>query len=143
MHIVDVNLLIHAVNRNAPEHANALSWLEGEINSGREIGMPWVALLGFIRLSINPKVLTQPLTLEQALDQVMEWLSLPNVLVPSPGIKHLTFFSAACRAVNATHNLITDAHLAALANENGAVMASADADFSRFPGLHWINPLNP
>jgi len=38
-------------------------------------------------------------------------------------------------------NLISDAHLAALAIEHGAELCSSDADFSRFPQLRWRNPL--
>jgi hypothetical protein len=38
-------------------------------------------------------------------------------------------------------NLTTDAHLAALALEHDAELCSVDADFSRFPGLRWSNPL--
>lgn len=141
MTLVDVNLLVHAVNQGAPEHAEVLAWLEGEINSGNAVGMPWASLLGFIRLSINPKVMPKPLTLEQALDQVFEWLSLPNVSVVAPGIGHLSHFSSCCRNVRASHHLITDAHLAALALEHQATMASCDTDFAKFPGLRWINPL--
>jgi len=38
-------------------------------------------------------------------------------------------------------NLTTDAHLAALAIEHGAELCSCDADFSRFAGLRWLDPL--
>ena len=38
-------------------------------------------------------------------------------------------------------HLVPDAHLAALAIEHGLVLCSADADFARFPGLRWHNPL--
>jgi hypothetical protein len=41
----------------------------------------------------------------------------------------------------AVANLVADAHLAALAVEHGCDLASSDADFSRFPGLKWFNPL--
>jgi hypothetical protein len=34
-----------------------------------------------------------------------------------------------------------DAHLAALAIEHGATLATTDRDFSRFPGLRSIDPL--
>lgn len=34
----------------------------------------------------------------------------------------------------------TDAHLAALAIEWGLVLASADRDFARYPGLRWMDP---
>jgi predicted nucleic acid-binding protein len=35
-----------------------------------------------------------------------------------------------------------DAHLAALALEHGATLGTTDRDFSRFPGLRTINPLD-
>ena len=38
-------------------------------------------------------------------------------------------------------NLITDAHLAALAIEHGLTLCSTDGDFARFPRLQWRNPL--
>ena len=37
--------------------------------------------------------------------------------------------------------LLTDAHIAALAIDNQAVVHSNDSDFSRFAGLRWSNPL--
>jgi predicted nucleic acid-binding protein len=40
-------------------------------------------------------------------------------------------------------NLTSDAHLAALAIENGAELCSPDAGFARFQGLRWSNPLAP
>jgi predicted nucleic acid-binding protein len=38
-------------------------------------------------------------------------------------------------------NLVTDAHLAALAIEHGCELISTDSDFARFPKLKWKNPL--
>lgn len=38
-------------------------------------------------------------------------------------------------------NLVTDAQLAALAIEHGAVLHTADSDFLRFRGLRWFNPV--
>jgi len=141
MFVVDVNVLVYAVNSDAVEHPLVCSWLETEINAGTPIGMPWVALLGFVRLSINPKVLTQPLSLSEALDQVREWLALPNVVVLEPGIDHHVHFTAACLSVKAGPNLVTDAYLAAIAQEHAAAIASCDTDFAKFPGLAWMNPL--
>jgi hypothetical protein len=45
-------------------------------------------------------------------------------------------------ALPAVHgNLVTDAHLAALAIEHGLILCSVDGDFARFPNLRWQNPL--
>jgi predicted nucleic acid-binding protein len=38
-------------------------------------------------------------------------------------------------------NLISDAHLAALAIEHGLTLASADTDFARFKELRWVDPV--
>jgi hypothetical protein len=43
--------------------------------------------------------------------------------------------------VGTAGNLTSDAHLAALAIEHGALLCSCDADFSRLPGLRWVDPL--
>jgi predicted nucleic acid-binding protein len=45
------------------------------------------------------------------------------------------------RAGNATANLVSDAHLAALAMEHNCVLQSNDLDFARFRGLKWNNPI--
>ena len=46
------------------------------------------------------------------------------------------------RPLGTAGNLVNDAHLAALAIEHGAELNSCDADFSRFSGLRWTNPLD-
>jgi len=38
-------------------------------------------------------------------------------------------------------NLVTDAQIAAVALAHDAVVHTADADFIRFAGLRWLNPL--
>jgi hypothetical protein len=37
--------------------------------------------------------------------------------------------------------LLMDAHLAALAMEHGATLATSDRGFTRFPGLRRVDPL--
>jgi hypothetical protein len=39
------------------------------------------------------------------------------------------------------HKQVPDAHLAALAIENGLMLSSADSDFARFPELRFENPV--
>jgi uncharacterized protein len=37
---------------------------------------------------------------------------------------------------------VTDAQLAALTIQNGAVLHTTDSDFVRFPTLRWFNPIS-
>jgi uncharacterized protein len=45
------------------------------------------------------------------------------------------------RSGDASANLVQDAHLAAIAIENGLILCSVDSDFARFSDLRWENPL--
>jgi hypothetical protein len=68
-------------------------------------------------------------------------LDLPNVDIVEPGPRHAEILFRLLRQVGVAGNLTTDAHLAALAIEHQAQLASTDHDFARFPGLRWFNPL--
>ena len=141
MILVDVNLLIYAVFTGSPRHEAARDWLDAVLNGTEPVALPWAVLAGFIRVSTNPRVMGEPLTLDGALAYLDDWLSLPMVraIEPTPG--HREEFARSLRAVNATGNLVSDAHLAALAAEYGCTIASTADDFGKFPGLRWFNPL--
>ncbi len=59
----------------------------------------------------------------------------------SPGDRHLFLVRELLEPLGAAGNLVSDAHLAALAIEHGAELCSADTDFARFRRLRWSNPL--
>ena len=143
MILVDVNLLIHAVFADSQRHVAARVWLDGALGGEEPVALPWVVLAGFIRIATNPRAMTDPLTLEDALARVDEWLALPAVRVVGPTPRHRVEFARMLRGAQATGNLVSDAVLAALAEEHDCTVASTDGDFARFPGLRWFNPLAP
>jgi predicted nucleic acid-binding protein len=65
----------------------------------------------------------------------------PPAWARHPPDRHPTVLRELLTPLGAAGNLTTDAHLAALAIEHGAALCSCDSDFSRFPGLRWIDPL--
>jgi toxin-antitoxin system PIN domain toxin len=143
MTLLDVNVLVNAVNTDSADHTRMKTWLEARLQSQDVVALPWAVLKGFVRITTSPRILSKPLHLDVALRVVEDWLNLPNVRVLQPTDRHMNSFGAMCRAANATGNLVTDAHLAALATEHGCELASSDTDFAKFPGLRWINPLMP
>ena len=143
MKLVDLNLLIYAVNRDAPHHGAARRWWEGCLSSGEPIALAWVVILGFIRITTNERIMPKPLSSDEAIGSVDSWLNQPNVRVVSPTERHWDIFRQIISPLGSAGNLTTDAHLAALAIEHGATLYSTDVDFSRFQMLQWINPLNP
>ena len=141
MIIPDINLLVYAYNGGAPYHDSARAWWEDLMYSMERVGIPWVVSVGFVRLITHPKVIARPSTTTEAVDYVFDWFRLPHVTTVNPGAGHLTFFRRNLVAAGVGGNLVTDAHIAALAMEYQAEVHSNDTDFSRFPGLRWRNPL--
>lgn len=141
MIVVDVNLLLYAVITGFPQHPAAHAWWTDTLNSDREVGLSSPALFGFLRIVTNPRVLTPPLPVDDAIRYVADWLALPNVRFLTPGPRHLDITFDLLRQVGTAGNLATDVQLAAFALENEAELCSNDADFGRFAGLHWFNPL--
>ena len=141
MILVDANLLIYAGVKDQAEHPAAEAWLRQQVSIGHRIGIPWQSLLAFMRITTNPRLFARPATIENALSMVDAWLRLPMVWVPQPTERHAQILGGLLREVNAQGNLITDAHLAALAIEHGLQLCSTDGDFARFDGLRWTNPL--
>lgn len=141
MKVVDLNLLLYAVDEQSPRHERARAWVETVLSGRETIALPWVVVLGFLRLSTRAAVFSSPLRPEEALDVVDGWLAQPPVTVVHPGRRHAAVLRELLTAVGTAGNLVTDAHLAALAIEHGADLCSTDADFSRFPGVRWVDPL--
>lgn len=141
MIVPDVNLLLYAYNSDAPHHGKAKTWWEDLLSSDEPVGLPWATMLGFIRLMTHRAVLLEPLAADQAVGFVRSWLGRPNVSLLEPGPRHLELIDALFRAIGTAGRLTTDTHLAALAIEHQCELCSNDADFGRFPGLNWRNPL--
>jgi hypothetical protein len=137
----DVNLLIHAYNRDSPAHTGAREWWESRMNDPAPVGLAWAAILGFIRISTHRTILDNPLPVATACDHARSWLAQPQVTVLQPGDRHAEILFDLLGEIGTAANLTTDAHLAALAIEYQAVLQTTDADFARFSGLRWRNPL--
>ncbi len=142
MILVDANLLLYAYDRSSRFHVRAREWLETTLSGPEPVGLPWATLLAFLRISTNPRALARPLSIEEASEIVSSWLDQPQVTRPEPGEHHWEILSALLAPAQARGPLVTDAHLAALSIEHGAVLATSDRDFSRFAGLRSTNPLD-
>lgn len=141
MILIDANLLLYAYDASSAQHAAARRWLETVLAKAEPVGWSWVTLLAFLRIATHPRALESPLSIQEAVGIVSEWLAQPNATLLPPGADHWDILSALLPAAQARGPLVMDAHLAALAREHGAVLATTDRGFARFPGLRWLNPL--
>jgi len=142
MRIVDLNVLLYAVNADAAQHSILREWWEKAVNDEEIVGLAWVVLLGFLRLATNPRVFPRPLAPDAAAAKLDAWLALENVRVVREKDNHWQTLKSLLGGAGTAGNLTTDAHLAALAQCHDAVLVSCDTDFSRFKGLRWENPLD-
>ena len=141
MILPDVNLLLYAVDRRSPQHRAARTWLESTLSGGESVALAWVVILAFLRIATRPGWSVQPITVDAAFSIVDGWLNHPSVSIAHPGPEHARILQELLTDAGAGGDLTTDAHLAALAVEHDAELASADHDFARFAGLRWKNPL--
>ena len=141
MILPDINLLVYAHNLRVPQHRKALAWWENCLQAQEGVALAWVVIQGFVRITTHPKIFQNPMPVADALGRVEDWLTLPHVQIIHPPQNHFQTWSAQLIQLGSAGNLTTDAHLAALAIERGLVLHTTDADFSRFPGLKWKNPL--
>lgn len=137
MRMPDVNVLLYAANLDAPQRNAASRWLEAAFDDPAGIGFAWAALSGFLRLSTMRGPLSTPLPVTTALEVIDNWLAQPHARILLPGDRHAALLGRLLIGAGRGGNLVSDAHLAAIAMEHGAILGSFDADFERFAGLQF------
>jgi len=138
--LVDANVLLYAVNTDAPRHEESKEWLDRALSGDATVGFAWIALLAFVRLATKVGVFPSPLTVDEAMDRVDAWTAAPPAVIVEPTTGHARVVRDLLRHVGVGGNLVSDAHLAALALEHRCVVVSYDNDFARFEGVTWESP---
>lgn len=142
MILVDANILLYAEDSLSEHHQPARQWWDRQLSGKDTVCLCWPVLTAFMRIGTNTRLHRRPLTLSEAIDRVQSWFDQPCTRLIAPTENHWPIFQRMLRAGNASANLASDGHLAALAVEHGCKLASTDSDFARFPELHWTNPLS-
>lgn len=140
MIVVDANVLLYAYDAGDPRHLRAASWLEGVFGGSDDIGLPLTTVLAFVRITTDPRVYETPRDPKEAISLVESWLGRSNVQLIGPTERHWKTLDRLVTAGKARGSLVMDAHVAALAVERGAPLATTDRDFARFPDLRTIDP---
>ena len=141
MILIDTNLLLYTYHPESDHHVKSRAWLEGIFSGTHLVRFAWVTLWAFLRISTNPRVFVHPLSLAEAETIVASWFQQPLVGILEPGERHWEILREVMKKGQTAGPLVMDAVLAAIALEHGAILHTADLDFSRFPGLKWNTPL--
>jgi hypothetical protein len=140
--LVDSNILLYAEDALSPLHDVAREWWDGQLSGTSPVCLCWPVIGAFIRIGTNPRVFEIPLPLKAAIARVQSWLDQPCTRLIYATERHWSTYQDLLVEGQANGNLVTDAHLAALALQHSCELMSTDADFARFPRLRWTNPLN-
>ena len=141
MTLVDANVALYAYDSESPHQAPARQWLAAELSSGRPVRLALITLLAFVRIATDRRVFMRPLSPGDACGLVESWLDQPNVQLLQPASRTWRLLGGICERGQASGAMVMDAHLAALALEHGASIATTDRDFTRFPGIDILNPI--
>jgi hypothetical protein len=139
--LVDANVLLYAEDSLSPYHDKARQWWDAQLSGRSSVCLCWTVLTAFIRIGTNRRVFERPLSLKEAIHRVQSWVDQPCTRLIYPTEQHWQVLQELLEQGQAVGNLVTDAHLAALAIEHGCQLYSTDSDFARFPKLKWSNPL--
>jgi uncharacterized protein len=139
--IVDANVLLYCINESMPQHATAKRWIEQALNGTESVGFAWIVLLAFVRVATLPSIFPSPLEMATALELMDKWLGARPAVVVQPTARHLAVLRGLLLATGSAGNLVSDAHLAALAVEHGARVCTFDRDFARFAGVRSFAPV--
>ncbi|MBN1653066.1 MAG: type II toxin-antitoxin system VapC family toxin [Deltaproteobacteria bacterium] len=137
MILCDVNVLLYALIEQSEHHKRCLRLLEDLRRGGQRFGVSELVLAAVIRIATNPKVfkpVPEPVLVFAFVDALRDH---PMAVRIEPGKRHWRLFRDLILSTGIRGSETTDAYFAALAIEHGCEWWTADADFSRFPGLNW------
>jgi toxin-antitoxin system PIN domain toxin len=143
MILLDANVLLYAHDSNEPRHAAVRAWLERTVEVEADLRLPLTTVLAFIRISTDGRVYERPREPVDAIGIVEALLGRPNVSMAVPTDRHWRILAATASDGQARGVHLMDAHLAALALEHGAMLATTDRGFARYRGLRTVDPASP
>lgn len=141
MILPDVNVLVLAHRTDQDGHDATRDWLVEEVNSERPFALADLAVAGFVRVVTNPRIYATPTPLHEAIRFLDGLFEQPTCVAVAAGPRHWEIVRQVIVDADARGNLVPDAHLAAIAIEHGATVATRDRGFARFTRVRWLDPL--
>lgn len=140
---VDTNILVYAHRKDSSFHAAAVRHVVGLAEGRTPWAIPWPCLQEFLGVVTHPRIYVPPTPLSSALGQVDAWLDSPALVLLSESEQYWVVLRELLSTSQVAGARIHDARIAALCIQHQvSELWSADRDFSRFPELRVVNPLN-
>ena len=135
--LLDINVWLALIDENHLHHAPASAyWHQRKAD---RVVFCRVSMLGLLRLSTQPRVLSRALTHDEAWAIYRRYLALPAVSFLAEPINLEQHFAALTLSTDLPSRMWTDAYLAAFALASKSRLVSFDGDFMRFAGLDFLH----
>jgi toxin-antitoxin system PIN domain toxin len=133
---VDTNVLVYAHRDHLSQHGRALEWLTYLAEGHLPWAIPVFCLGEFVRVVTHTRIFDPPSSLKQALSALEGLLQSPTLRLLNPGPRYPALFDEMVRAADTRGNLVFDAQIAAVCQEQGvSKLLTLDRDFARCPRI--------
>jgi toxin-antitoxin system PIN domain toxin len=143
MHVVDTNVLVHAVSTGSPWHVPCRAALERWRAQRSPWYVTWSVVYEFVRLATHVRTFERPWSTTQAWGFIRALLATPGLGVLAHTSRHADVAEQVFRELPQLRgNIVHDLHIAILMREHGLRrVVTRDADFHRFPFLDVVDPV--
>ncbi len=135
--LLDINVWLALVDENHVHHSTARQYWNEQLD--QQAAFCRVTMLGLLRLSTQPNVLSRTLSNEEAWRIYRQYLAAPEVCFLAEPVQIEAQFAALTLSEAMPQRLWTDAYLAAFAMTSGCRLVSFDSDFKRFADLNFLH----
>jgi toxin-antitoxin system PIN domain toxin len=140
---IDTDILLYASEQESPHHERVKKFLEARGEDPDLLCLSWVTLMGYQRIATHPSIFRNPLSAQQAWENVTNLLALPRCRVITEQQGFQQEYERVSQAIGVKGNLVPDAHLAAILQQHGvSKIYTADTDFRKFEFLTVVNPID-
>jgi len=139
---LDANLLLYASDEASPRFDSARGFLDERRWDPDVLCLAWPTLMAYLRIATHAGIFGAPLTPQAALANIEALLALPRTIVVTERDGFLSAYRSVTGGVPVRGNLVPDAHLATILQQNGVRrLYTCDRDFLRFTFLEVRDPL--
>jgi toxin-antitoxin system PIN domain toxin len=139
---VDVNILLYASDASSPFSKRARTFLDARAAGREVVCFAWPTLTSYLRLATHPAIFANPLTPDQAEQNVESLLALPHARVLSEKDGFWDVYRDVAKDLAVRGNDVPDTHVAALLRQHDVpTLYTNDRDFRKFDFLKVVNPL--
>lgn len=137
----DVNVLLAASHTRSTNHKRAVEFLERAATGPELFYVFWPTIMGYLRITTNPRIMQDPESLDRAVVNVNRLISERNVRAPGEGERFWEVYQGVAADGAPRANLVPDSHIVGLMLEHGVrTIWTNDRDFRRFRSIEAKDP---